>query len=37
VLLIGGRPVPFALARIPQGGEARGNLAAGGARRGACR
>jgi glutathione synthase len=30
VLLIGGRPVPFALARIPQGSEIRGNLAAGG-------
>ena len=30
VLLIGGRPVPYALARIPQGGEVRGNLAVGG-------
>lgn len=30
VLVIGGVPVPFALARIPQGGEVRGNLAAGG-------
>ncbi|MFM8757371.1 MAG: glutathione synthase [Limnohabitans sp.] len=30
VLLIGGQPVPFALARIPQGSEVRGNLAAGG-------
>ena len=30
VLLIGGQPVPYALARIPQGGEVRGNLAAGG-------
>jgi glutathione synthase len=30
VLLIGGKPVPFCLARIPQGGEVRGNLAAGG-------
>jgi glutathione synthase len=30
VLLIGGRPVPFSLARIPQGSEIRGNLAAGG-------
>ena len=30
ILLIGGRPVPFALARIPQGNEVRGNLAAGG-------
>lgn len=30
VLLIGGKVVPFALARIPQQGEVRGNLAAGG-------
>ncbi len=30
VLVIGGKPVPFCLARIPQGGEMRGNLAAGG-------
>ncbi len=30
VLLIAGEPVPFSLARIPQGGETRGNLAAGG-------
>jgi glutathione synthase len=30
VLLIGGEPVPFCLARIPQAGETRGNLAAGG-------
>jgi glutathione synthase len=30
VLLIGGEFVPFALARIPQGKEIRGNLAAGG-------
>jgi len=30
VLVIGGRPVPFSLARIPQGSEIRGNLAAGG-------
>jgi glutathione synthase len=30
VLIIGGKPVPFSLARIPQGGEVRGNLAAGG-------
>jgi glutathione synthase len=30
VLLIGGKPVPFALARIPKAGETRGNLAAGG-------
>lgn len=30
VLLIGGKVVPYALARIPQAGEVRGNLAAGG-------
>jgi glutathione synthase len=30
ILLIGGVPVPFALARIPQGSEIRGNLAVGG-------
>ena len=30
VLLIDGAPVPYSLARIPQGGEVRGNLAAGG-------
>jgi glutathione synthase len=30
ILLIGGKVVPFALARIPQQGEVRGNLAAGG-------
>ncbi len=30
VLLIGGQPAPYCLARIPQGGEVRGNLAAGG-------
>lgn len=30
ILLIGGKPVPFALARVPQGTEIRGNLAAGG-------
>lgn len=30
VLIIGGKPVPFCLARIPQGNEVRGNLAAGG-------
>ena len=30
VLVIGGVPVPWCLARIPQGGEVRGNLAAGG-------
>ncbi len=30
VLVIGGQPVPYCLARIPQGTEIRGNLAAGG-------
>lgn len=30
VLLIGGEVVPYCLARIPQGGEVRGNLAVGG-------
>lgn len=30
VLIIGGKPVPHCLARIPQGSEVRGNLAAGG-------
>jgi glutathione synthase len=30
VLVIGGVPVPYSLARIPQGSEIRGNLAAGG-------
>jgi len=30
ILVIDGQPVPFALARIPQGSEIRGNLAAGG-------
>jgi glutathione synthase len=30
ILVIDGQPVPFALARIPQGSEVRGNLAAGG-------
>ena len=30
ILLIGGKPVPFCLARIPKAGETRGNLAAGG-------
>ena len=30
VLIVGGKPVPYCLARIPQGGEVRGNLAAGG-------
>lgn len=30
VLVIAGVPVPFCLARIPQGGEVRGNLAVGG-------
>ncbi len=30
ILIIGGEVVPYALARIPQNGETRGNLAAGG-------
>ncbi|MGZ5238230.1 MAG: glutathione synthase, partial [Caldimonas sp.] len=30
ILVIAGRPIPFVLARIPQGQEIRGNLAAGG-------
>jgi glutathione synthase len=30
VLVIGGKPVPYCLARIPKPGETRGNLAAGG-------
>jgi glutathione synthase len=30
VLVIGGKPVPHCLARIPRAGETRGNLAAGG-------
>ena len=30
ILLIGGKPVPHSLARIPKPGESRGNLAAGG-------
>ncbi len=30
ILLIGGQVVPYALARVPKAGEARGNLAAGG-------
>jgi glutathione synthase len=30
ILLIGGKVVPYCLARIPQGGEVRGNLAVGG-------
>lgn len=30
ILVIGGEPVPYALARIPGAGETRGNLAAGG-------
>ena len=30
ILLIGGEPAPYCLARIPQGSEVRGNLAAGG-------
>lgn len=34
ILLIDGKPVPFALARIPASGETRGNLAAGGTAKG---
>jgi len=30
ILIVDGEPVPYALARIPQNGETRGNLAAGG-------
>ncbi len=30
ILLIGGKPVPYSLARIPKAGETRGNLAVGG-------
>lgn len=30
ILLIDGEPIPYALARVPMAGEARGNLAAGG-------
>ena len=30
IILIDGEPAPFVLARIPQGSEVRGNLAAGG-------
>ncbi|MBY0468374.1 MAG: glutathione synthase [Burkholderiaceae bacterium] len=30
ILVIDGRPIPFALARIPQGSEIRGNMAVGG-------
>ncbi|MEQ4561889.1 MAG: glutathione synthase, partial [Acinetobacter sp.] len=30
ILMINGEPVPYCLARIPQNGEVRGNLAAGG-------
>ncbi|HEX2829893.1 MAG TPA: glutathione synthase [Burkholderiales bacterium] len=30
ILLIGGKPAPYCLARIPKAGETRGNLAAGG-------
>ncbi|MBI3939083.1 MAG: glutathione synthase [Betaproteobacteria bacterium] len=30
ILLIGGKPVPYCLARIPKPGETRGNIAAGG-------
>ena len=34
--MIDGKPVPYCLARIPQPGETRGNLAAGGTGRGAA-
>ena len=34
ILLVDGRPVPYALARIPKAGESRGNLAAGGTGKG---
>jgi len=34
ILMIDGKPVPYALARIPKPGETRGNLAAGGTGRG---
>jgi glutathione synthase len=34
VLMIDGRPIPYALARIPKPGETRGNLAAGGSGQG---
>jgi glutathione synthase len=30
ILMVNGEPIPYALARIPKAGEARGNLAAGG-------
>ena len=30
ILVVGGKPVPYALARVPREGETRGNLAAGG-------
>jgi glutathione synthase len=30
ILMVNGEPVPYALARVPKEGEARGNLAAGG-------
>jgi glutathione synthase len=33
ILLVSGRPVPYALARTPKPGESRGNLAAGGSAR----
>ncbi|MCG8427667.1 MAG: glutathione synthase [Chromatiales bacterium] len=34
ILMVGGEPVPYALARIPKEGETRGNLAAGGTGKG---
>lgn len=30
ILMVNGEPIPYCLARIPQNGEVRGNLAAGG-------
>ena len=30
ILLVGGKPAPYVLARIPKKGESRGNIAAGG-------
>lgn len=34
ILMVGGEPVPYALARVPAPGETRGNLAAGGSGKG---
>jgi glutathione synthase len=33
ILMVGGEPIPYALARVPLAGESRGNLAAGGSGR----